>query len=89
MKIYIDGKYYDEQNAKISWRRTIGRLFRVMVRFLRDLWPRRSRPNGDNPGLEGAGRLVPRKPTPPRHLVAAKGLPPSEKTYLFQKFEER
>jgi len=31
----------------------------------------------------GAGKPVPRGPVPRHHLVAAKALPPSDKTYLF------
>jgi len=71
--------------TQIAWRRSISQVIRVVVRFFRRLWPRRFRPGDDSPGLEGAGRLVPRKPTPPHHLVAAKALPPSDRTYLFAK----
>jgi hypothetical protein len=36
-------------------------------------------------GESGAGKLVPVHPTPPHHLQAAKGLPPSAKTHSLQK----
>jgi len=38
---------------------------------------------GQGPGASTAGRPVPVGPGPGGHLVAAKGLPPSDKTYLF------
>jgi len=69
--------------AQVAWRRSIGWVVRAVVRFVRRLWPRRARPDDDHPGLEGAGRPVPRWPKPPHHLVAAQALPPSDKTYLF------
>jgi hypothetical protein len=74
-----------EKPAKISWRVAVSYFIHRIIDFLRTLWPRRSRRGRDNPGLEGAGRLVPVKPTPPHHLVAARGLPPSERTYLYPK----
>lgn len=42
-------------------------------------------PDAGGAGLTGAGKPVPVRPTPRQYLVAAKGLPPSEKTYLLQK----
>ena len=38
-----------------------------------------------NPGKSGAGKPVPVKPTPTHHLVAAKDLPPSDKTHSLAK----
>jgi hypothetical protein len=37
---------------------------------------------GNAPGTSMAGKPVPVGPNPKHHLVAAQGLPPSEKTYL-------
>src|SRR5262245_37306489 len=37
----------------------------------------------DGPGVSEAGKPVPVVPNPTHHLVAAKDLPPSDKTHLF------
>src|SRR5688572_27996514 len=42
-------------------------------------------PDAGGAGLSGAGKPVPVRPTPSHHLVAAKDLPPSDKTHSLPK----
>jgi len=48
-------------------------------------WSRRPPPNDGGPRGPALGRPVPDDRGPRHHLIAAKALPPSKKTYLFQK----
>jgi hypothetical protein len=66
--------------AKISLKGSIVFLIRALARFIIGGRQRRSRPGDDSAGLEGAGKPVPRKPSPTHHLAAAKALPPSDTT---------
>jgi hypothetical protein len=61
--------------------------FAMWVLYFRRLFRkwRHSRPSGEGPGACYAGALVPVKPTPPHHLVAAKEFPPSDRTHSFPK----
>jgi len=43
------------------------------------------RPDDDNPRSPDAGKPSPLIPSPTHHLMASKGLPPSDETYLFPK----
>lgn len=69
--------------AKISWRRKIRDAVRCFVRFFHTPLTTPKRRDDDRPGLEGAGKPVPWRPRPPHHLVAAKALPPSDRTFLY------
>ena len=42
-------------------------------------------PDDDSSSWPDAGKPSPLRPSPTHHLVAANGLPPSERTYLFAK----
>lgn len=42
-------------------------------------------PRGGGSGLDGAAKPMPVSPTPSHHLVAAKDLPPSDKTHILPK----
>jgi len=54
------------------------------VRFLKRLRGIRSRRRDeDDPRSPDAGKPSPLMPSPVHHLVAARGIPPSDKTYLF------
>lgn len=69
--------------AKNFWRRKIRDAVRCFVRFFHAPLVTSRRRDDDRPGLEGAGKPVPWHPTPPHHLVAAKALPPSDRTFLY------
>jgi hypothetical protein len=71
--------------AQIALRRTIVRLVVAFVGLFKAFMPRRRRRGGGSSGLEWAGKPVPWRPSPTHHLVAAKALPPLEKTYLLAK----
>jgi hypothetical protein len=57
-----------------------------LILFVRRLFKRRRRwgSGGENPGLSFAGKPAPVRPTPTHHLVAAKELPPSDKTQSYR-----
>jgi hypothetical protein len=60
-------------------------LIALFLLILVAKWSRRSPPNDGGPRGSALGKPVPDDPGPRHHLVAAKALPPSKKTYLFQK----
>ena len=74
--------YYSEGRWGLASLVLLGVVFAILIVWLALTVPVRVSRDTGGAGLESAGKPVPVRPAPTHHLVAAKELPPSERTHL-------